>query len=68
MSTNERMVNWTSSWALANGVVVCIACKKSQPANEADHEFQHEEGCEVADGIAAHPWVALHDILDCERG
>lgn len=68
MSTNERMVSWTSSWALVDGGVVCVVCKKSQQATEADEEFEHEQCCEVAGRKAAYPWVALHDILDCKRG
>jgi hypothetical protein len=68
MSTNERMRDWNSSWALFDGVIVCVTCKKTRPLNEANEEFHHEKGCRLMGKVDSCPWVALHDILDIERG
>jgi hypothetical protein len=68
METNERMARWTSYWALADGMVVCIFCKKSQPMTDADEEFIHDVVCPSIAKVVPYPWIELHDTLDYERG
>lgn len=68
MSTNQRMIAWCSAWALVDGLVVCIFCKRSQPLTQADEPFQHELTCLAVDRADTCPWATLHEILDRERG
>jgi hypothetical protein len=47
---------------------VCAGCLESQALGDCDSQFSHAPTCEASDELAKHPWVALHDILDRERG
>lgn len=68
MNSNQQMVAWCSAWTLADGLIICLSCKCSQPVTQADEPFQHEPGCTALGRVDTYPWVALHDNLDRERG
>jgi hypothetical protein len=68
MDSNQRMVTWSSEWALVEGQVVCTECMRSQSIFESDTPFIHEPTCKAGDRTVSLPWVHLHEILDSERG
>lgn len=68
MTTEETMARWTKEWALINGVVVCVVCKRSQSMTNADDVFRHDTACEANGRVGIYPWVELHDAMDFERG
>jgi hypothetical protein len=68
MDSNQRMIAWSSAWALVGGLVVCTGCMRSQPIYQCEQAFFHEPGCKAKDTVETLPWAELHQILDCERG
>jgi hypothetical protein len=68
MNTDHRLIAWGSAWALVGGLVVCVVCKRRQPATHADEPFPHAPGCTAVGHVDECPWVSLHDVLDRERG
>jgi len=68
MDSNQRMITWSSAWALVEGQVVCTGCMRTQTILESDKPFIHEPGCITGGESASMPWVHLHEILDFERG
>lgn len=68
MDSNQRMIAWSSAWALVGGLVVCTGCMRSQPISQSEQAFIHEPGCEAKDAVEPLPWAELHQILDIERG
>jgi hypothetical protein len=68
MDSNQRMLIWSSAWALVGGQVVCTGCMQSQSIHSSDETFIHEPGCKARDAVQALPWAELHQILDFARG
>jgi hypothetical protein len=68
MDSNQRMITWSSAWALVEGQVVCTGCMREQPIFQSEQTFIHEPGCTAKDAVEPLPWAELHQILDCERG
>jgi hypothetical protein len=68
MSTDARMLAWCSAWALADGLVICPFCMRTQLLTLADEPFEHALSCKAVRQRDPHPWATLHDILDRERG
>ena len=68
MSSDQRMIAWCSAWALVDGLIVCLFCKRSQPLTLADEPFIHALACTAVGKVDTYPWATLHDILDRERG
>lgn len=68
MDSNQRLITWSTAWALVGGLVVCTGCMRSQSVSHCEAAFIHEPGCMAKDDVAELPWVELHEILDYERG
>ncbi len=68
MDGNQRMISWSSAWALVSGLVVCTGCMRGQSISLSEEVFPHEPVCKAKNAVADMPWVELHQILDRERG
>lgn len=68
MDSNQRMIAWSSAWALIGGVVACTGCMQSQTISNAEEPFPHNPNCKAKSEVDPKPWAGLHDILDFERG
>lgn len=68
MDGNQRMISWSSAWALVGGLVVCTGCMRGQSISLSEEVFPHEPACKAKNDVADMPWVELHQILDRERG
>lgn len=68
MDSNQRMIAWSSAWALVGGLVVCTGCMRGQSVSLCEDVFPHEPGCKAKGEVAEMPWAELHQILDYERG
>jgi len=66
---NERNIEkWNTQWMIVAGRAVCSDCLESQALEDCERPFPHACGCKASGEKSEHPWVALHDILDCGRG
>lgn len=68
MDNERRIEKWNTQWMIVAGRVVCTGCLESQALEDCERSFSHARTCEDSDEKSKHPWVALHDILDCARG
>ena len=68
MDSNQRMIAWSSAWALVGGLVVCTGCMRGQAVSLCEDVFPHEPSCKAKGEVARMPWAELHRILDVERG
>lgn len=68
MDSNQRMIAWSSAWALVGGLVVCTGCMRGQSVSLCEDVFPHEPSCRAQGEVAQMPWAELHRILDVERG
>jgi hypothetical protein len=64
MNSNQRMIYWSSAWALVGGVVVCTGCMRGQSLSNSGESFTHEDNCTAKDEVTVMPWAELHQILD----
>jgi hypothetical protein len=64
MDINE----WNAVFVLMGESVVCSGSMVAQPLSQSEERFRHSPGCKHDDEDTQHPWKALHDILDKERG
>ena len=67
MDTELRIERWNAQWIIVAGRAVCTHCMESQPLKDSEASFVHAGDC-TPDSAELRPWVALHDILDAERG
>lgn len=68
MDATKGIMQWSESFVVLNGQVVCWECKSAQPLSSADEKFRHAPGCgKNVEGIQ-YPWNELHDTLDASRG
>lgn len=68
MDSEQRVEQWNARWMIVAGRVVCTGCLESQALVESESQFFHAHACKTYDETSKHPWIALHDILDCARG
>lgn len=68
MDNESRIEKWNARWMIIAGRALCASCLESQAKEECDRQFLHVLTCEADDEKSRHPWVALHDVLDCARG
>lgn len=68
MDSNQRMITWSSAWALVGGQVVCTGCMRGQSMSLNRDVFSHEPSCKAKGEVAESPWAELHRILEYERG
>ena len=68
MDSNQRMIAWSSAWALVGAQVVCAGCMRGQSISLNGDVFPHEPSCKAKGEMAHMPWAELHQILDYERG
>jgi cytochrome c-type biogenesis protein CcmH/NrfF len=68
MNNKQRMMAWSSSWALIGGTLVCTGCMRGQSITDSDRTFAHDSRCKAKDEVTKLPWAELHQILDDERG
>jgi len=68
MDSNQRMIAWSSAWALVGGQVVCTGCMRGQSISLGEDVFPHEPSCKAKGEVVRLPWAELHQILDSERG
>lgn len=68
MTTDQRLIAWSTAWALIDGVVLCASCRCIQPVSQSDELFAHEQSCMAERAAGSSPWIELHDILDTARG
>lgn len=67
-TTDQQMGSWSVYWTLIDGFVACTTCNARQPVTSADSAFKHADGCTAFGHVEIYPWVALHNVLDRERG
>ena len=68
MDGDSGIEKWNARWMIVAGRAVCTGCLESQALEDCENPFSHAPTYEVGDVQAKHPWIALHDILDCARG
>ena len=68
MDSNQRMIAWSSAWALVGGLVACTGCMQAQSVSLCEDVFPHEPCCKAKGGVAQMPWEELHQLLDFQRG
>lgn len=64
MDSNQRMIAWSSAWAMIGGHVVCTGCMRGQAISASEDAFPHEPNCKAKGEVAELPWAELHQILD----
>jgi hypothetical protein len=68
MDNQWRIERWNTRWMIVAGRAVCSDCLESQALEDCERPFSHARTCEAKTEKSVLPWVALHEILDCERG
>lgn len=58
MDSNQRMIAWSSAWALAGGQVVCTGCMRGQSISLNEDVFPHEPGCKAKGAVAETPGLS----------
>jgi hypothetical protein len=67
MDSERGIEKWNAWWKIVAGRAVCTGCLESQALKDCERPFSHAPTCGASEH-AKHPWIALHDILDCARG
>ena len=67
MESERGIDKWNARWMIVAGRAVCTGCLENQALEDSESPFSHAPTCEASEQ-AQHPWIALHDILDCARG
>jgi len=68
MDTEHKLLQWNSSFQIADGKLVCRDCLEEQRLMDAEKEFLHTEHCPDHRSESEFPWITLHEILDSFRG
>lgn len=68
MDSEREIEKWNARWMIVAGRAVCTGCLESQALEDCESPFSHASKCEAIGEPAKHPWITLHDILDCARG
>lgn len=68
MDSGRGIDQWNARWMIVAGRAVCTGCLEIQALEDCESLFSHAPICEASGEQAKHPWIALHDILDCARG
>lgn len=68
MVSERGIEKWNSGWMIVAGRAVCTDCLESQALKDCESPFSHAPKCEASNEQTKHPWIALHEILDCARG
>ncbi|EGH72318.1 hypothetical protein B1F69_15045 [Pseudomonas syringae] len=68
MDNEPRIEKWNTQWMITAGRAVCSVCLENQALDDCERPFSHARKCEASRDKFKHPWVALHEILDCARG
>ncbi len=68
MDTEDRMLQWSASFQISDGKLVCRGCLSGQGLMDAEQAFLHTEHCQHRHPESEFPWIVLHEILDSFRG
>lgn len=68
MNTEDRLLQWNSSFQISEGKLVCRDCFAGQSLMDAEQAFLHTEHCQHHHPESEFPWITLHEILDNFRG
>lgn len=57
------MESWKASWEIIDERVTCRTCGARQDVRDAQHPFEHREGCTAAIQAEQLPWRDLAALL-----
>jgi hypothetical protein len=68
MNAEQRLLQWSATFEILSGSLVCRGCLARQGLADAELPFLHYETCKSPHSEPDYPWIALHELLDRFRG